>query len=84
MTKYVTQSDKMGLIACQILTIISNFICRVDNYMTFHHLCEIYGDLTETYRIVIAYTEIEIHIVKQEHVFSGYKPYFFVRPGHVF
>ena len=36
---------------------------------------EIYGDFTEAYRIVIAYTEIEIHIIKQEHVFSGYKPY---------
>ena len=36
---------------------------------------EIYGDFTEAYRIVIAYTEIEIHIVKREHVFSGYKPY---------
>ena len=26
---------------------------------------------------------IEIHIVKQEHIFSGYKPYF-VRPGHIY
>ena len=42
---------------------------------------EIYGDFTEAYRLVIAYTEIEIHIVKQEHAFSGYMPYF-VRPGH--
>jgi len=34
---------------------------------------KIYGDFNETYRIVIAYTEMEIDIIKQTHVFSGYK-----------
>jgi len=57
-------------------------MCGADIYLTFHHLCRIYGDFTEAYRIVIAYTEIEGHNVKQEHVFSGYKP-FFVRLGHI-
>jgi len=30
-----------------------------------------YGDFTETYRIVIAYTEMEICTIKQTHVFLG-------------
>jgi len=42
-----------------------------------------YGDFNETYRITIANTETEIHIVKRAHIFSGYKPYF-VRPGHIY
>ena len=42
-----------------------------------------YGDFTEAYRIVIAYTEIEICIDQQEHAISGYKPYF-VRLGHMY
>jgi len=40
-----------------------------------------YGDFNETYRIIIANTETEIHIVKRAYIFSSYKPYF-VRPGH--
>ena len=43
---------------------------------------KMYGDFTATYRIVTAYTEMEIHIIKQTHVFSGYKPHF-VRLGHI-
>ena len=54
-------------------------MCGVDNYFTTY--VEICGNFTEAYRIIIAFTEIEIQIVKQEHVFFGYKPYF-VRPGH--
>jgi len=50
-------------------------MCGVDNYLTFLiTYVEIYGDFTDAYRIGIVYTEIEIHIVKQEHAFSGYKP----------
>ena len=30
---------------------------------------EIYGDFPETYRIIIDYTEIEIHNIKQTHVY---------------
>ena len=44
-----------------------------------------YGDFTETYRIFIAYTEMEIHSTKQIHVFLGYKPQTdpqFVRLGY--
>jgi len=41
-----------------------------------------YGDFNETYRIIIANTETEMHIFKRAHIFSGYKPYF-VRPGHI-
>ena len=37
------------------------------------YLCKHLLDFTETYRIVIAYTEMEIDIIKQTHVFSGYK-----------
>ena len=37
---------------------------------------EMHGDFTWAYNFFIAYIEIETHIVKQEHVFSGYKPYF--------
>ena len=44
---------------------------------------EIYGNFTETYRIVIAYTEMEIDIIKQTCVLFGYKS-LFVRPGHIF
>ena len=45
-------------------------MCGVDNYSIFSSLMKkVNGDLTEVYRIVIAYTEIEIHIVKQEHIF---------------
>jgi len=42
-----------------------------------------YGDFNEVYRIIIAITETEIHIVKRAHIFSSYKPYF-VRPGHIY
>jgi len=42
---------------------------------------EIYGNFTETYRIVIAYTEMDIDIIKQSHVFYGYKS-LFVSLGH--
>jgi len=57
-------------------------VSGVDNYLTFSSLI---GDSTEAYRIVIAYTEIEIHIGEQEHdiAFSDYKPYF-VRPDHIY
>ena len=44
---------------------------------------EIYGEFTETCRIVIAYTVMDIHIIKQTHVFSSYKPHF-VRLGHIY
>jgi len=40
-----------------------------------------YGDFNETYRIIIANTETEIHIVNRAHAFSGYKPHF-VRLRH--
>jgi len=43
-------------------------------------IAEIYEDFTKVYRIVIAYIEIEIGIIYQTHVFSGYKS-LFVRPG---
>ena len=67
----MTQSDKIGLIACR------------QPFYFFITYVEIYRDFTEATRIVIGYTEIEIHIVKQEHVFSGCKPYF-VRLGHIY
>ena len=41
------------------------------------------GDSSESYRIVIAYTEKEIHNIKQMCAFSGYKTGF-VRLGHYF
>jgi len=59
-------------------------MCEVDNYLMFFiTYAEMYGDFNETYRIIIANTETEIHIVKRAHIFSGYKPYF-VRPGHIY
>jgi len=35
-----------------------------------------HGDFNKSYRIVIAYTEMEIDIIKQTHVFFGYKSLF--------
>ena len=84
---YVTRSDKIGLIAHQILTTISTFellqfFCEL-YYKFLITDVEIYGDFTETYRIGIAYIKIEICIIKQTHVFYGYKPHF-VRLGHIY
>ena len=42
---------------------------------------KIYGDFPETYRIVIGYTEMDMHNIKQPHVFSSYKTDF-VRLDH--
>jgi len=47
----------------------------------FHHLCRNLWRVY-IYKIIIAYKEMEIHVVKWTHVFSGYKS-LFVRPGHI-
>jgi len=56
-----------------------NFLCRHDNYLKLlplmWKLMESLMKVTEPYR------ELEIHIVKWTHVFSGYKS-LFVRLGH--
>ena len=51
-------------------------------YFTFFATyIKIPGDSSESYRIIIAFTEKEIHNIKQTCVFSGYKTGF-VRLGH--
>ena len=39
----------------------------------FNTYVAIYWDFTETYGIVIAYTEMELHTIKWTHVLLGYK-----------
>ena len=45
------------------------------NLLSHYTYAEIYGDFTETYNIVIAYTELDIDIIKQTRVFSSYNPF---------
>ena len=57
------------------ITLKVNFFCGYP-FKLFRNLWTFYWN-----RIVIAYTEMEIDIIKQTHVFSSYKS-LFVRPGH--
>jgi len=50
--------------------------------LNFYHLCKINGEFNESYRIVIPYRELEIHIVKWTYMFSSNKS-FFIRLGHI-
>ena len=53
------------------------------NYKAFTTYVEINREFNESYRIVLPYRELEIHIVKWTHVFSSYKS-LFVRLGHIY
>ena len=65
-------SGRLGRV-CDGLVGVASFIAP----LTYWDYVITGGDFTETYRIVIACTEMEIDTIKQTHVFSGYKSLFF-------